>query len=363
MAKSFALAIGAVAVAAALALPARAAEPSAVDKLYADLAKMPQKDRAAKILEGAKKEGKFDALSANIGTEWDPHDQLWAKAYPDVKQAKIGLMSAQVAERFLTEESTGKHLTDLLQLSSADSPILIEKGYAASFPTPNLDMILPKYKGFTKIFPNDTFMPTSMTEHGIVYNYKEISPAQAPKGWFDLCKPEFKKKVGYDPIEDRLLIGFYTMLGEEKAKQLIQCIGANDPLLQEGHVARIQLMQAGDHPVSGDALIYLAERAAKQTPDKNVLKVVYSDAVLADAFGVIISKNAVHPYAAALYADFELTDVNQNFLYDRMRGPIGVKHPFMPDDAQIVTFGPIDQAIVMRLRTYWTENVLKKSAK
>jgi ABC-type Fe3+ transport system substrate-binding protein len=348
---------------AAVSFAASAAEPTAVEKLYADLAKLPAAERTAKILEGAKKEGKVVSLSANVGTEWEPQDQLWAKMYPDIKAQKNGLPSARVAENFIAEETAGRHLTDLLKLSSADAPMVLSKNLAASYPTPATDAILPKYQGFTKIFPNNTFMPTSMTEHGIIYNYKELTGEHVPKTWFDLCKPEYRKKVSYDPVEYRLMIAWYTMLGEDKAKQLMSCIGANEPLLQEGHVARVQLMQAGDHPLTGDGLIYLAERAAKQTPDKNVLKVVYTDPVLADPFGAIINKHAPNPYAAALYADWELSQENQTFLQDRMRGPLAVKHPFMPDDAQIVTFGPIDNAIVKRLEAHWLEHVAKRPAR
>jgi iron(III) transport system substrate-binding protein len=340
-----------------------AADLSAVEQLYADLAKMPAADRSKKIMEGAKKEGKIEMISANYGTEWRPREILWEKLFPDIKVNSSGVASSAVAERFIAEETAGRHLTDAIELSSADMPKIIELKLTASFTTPVTDKILPKYRGFLTLFPENRWMPTSMTEHGVVYNFKELSEADRPKDWFDLCKPVANGKSSYDAVEARLLIGWYTMLGEQKATDLIKCIGANKPILQTGHSDRLALMEAGDHPISGDILIYGVERFAKEQPAKNVLKVAYETPVLADAFGASINRNAPHPYAAALYLDWLHSDDNQLYLQQRMRGPLGVKHPFMPDDAQIVTFGPIDQKIVDRLMATWMEFVAKKDAR
>lgn len=348
---------------ATLPHPAAAADLTAAEKLYADLAKLPAGERAKKLLEGAKKEGKVDLLSANYGTEWRPREIVWEKLHPEVKLAVSGVSSSGVAERFIAEQTAGKQLTDVIELSSADVDQVIKKDLTARYPTPMTDKILPKYRGFLKLFPDDKWMPTSMTEHGLVYNYKELSEAERPKDWFDLCNPAFKGKASYEALESRLLIGWYTMLGEDKAKELIKCIGANSPILQQGHSERAALMQAGDHPVSGDILIYTIERTAHQQPEKSRIRVAYSAPLMADAFGGSINKSTPHPYAAALYTDFLLGDENQGYLQQRFRGPLAVKHPFMPDNAQIVTFGPVDKAVLDRLLGYWQEFVTKNSGR
>ena len=342
---------------------ANAASMNAVEKLYADLAKLPADQRAKKILEGAKKEGRFEILSASYGKEWRPHERIWEKLYPGVKMAKSGLSSSTVAERFIAEEAAGRHLTDVAQLSSADMAKVHAKELGASYPTPAINKILPKYRGFLKLFPDNRWTPTSMTEHGMAYNFKVYKGNKAPKAWFDLCKSIYKGQASYEPSETRLLLAWYTMLGEAKAKELIQCIGKNEPILQKGHTTRHVLMQAGDHLITGDTLIYKVARDAYNRPKRNTLKIAFDAPVMADAFGSVISKNAKNPYAAALYVDFMLSEPSQAYMQKRMRGPLAVKHPFMPDDAQVVTFGPQPAAIAKRLHGYWNTYVTKKDAK
>jgi ABC-type Fe3+ transport system substrate-binding protein len=365
MIRTFSRGAVATALAVLFAFPstAHAAELTQVEQLYADLAKLPAAERSKKILDGAKKEGKVELLSAMYGTEWRPRELLWEKLYPDVKQALTGISSAAVAERFIAEETTGKHLTDALDFSSADAAKIIEMKLVATYVTPATDAILPKYRGFLTLFPENRWTPDSMTEHGIAYNFKEIPQAQWPHDWFDLCKPEFNGKSSYDALEPRLLIGWYTMLGEQKAKELIQCIGANKPILQTGHSERAAAMEAGDHPISGDILTYAVERFAHEQPQRNVLKIAYDAAVMADAFGASASRYAPHPYAAALYVDFTVGPESQTYMQQRYRDPIAVHHPYMPDDVKLVTFGPIDATIVDRLVGYWNAYVTKADAR
>ena len=97
MIRALSTVLASTALAALLAQPAAA--QTAAEKLYAELAKLPNDQRAAKILEGAKKEGKVEVLSANYGDAWRANDALWAQRYPDVKYNKNGLLPASLEDR------------------------------------------------------------------------------------------------------------------------------------------------------------------------------------------------------------------------------------------------------------------------
>jgi ABC-type Fe3+ transport system substrate-binding protein len=357
------LSAAAAAVVAALSLPAVAAEPTASEKLYADLAKLPADQRTAKILEGAKKEGKIEVLSANFGDVWRPNDMQWEKRYPEIKYNKTGLSSNIIAERIVTEETAGRHLTDVGVLSSVDTVQLVKRDMAAHYQTPVIDRIVPKYRGFIGQFPATTWTPVSMTTHVMAYNSKMLTGDHIPKQWFDLCKAEYKGQASYDPIEVRLLTAWYTMLGEEKAKELIQCIGATNPILGPNHTARFMMLDQGDHVVSGDILQNHVNKMQFDQPTKYSAKAVYTAPVLADAFGVVINKNAPSPYAAALYTDWQLSDDTQNHFVNIFYDSLVAPPKFTPPDAEMVLFGPIDQAIVDRLVGYWNQYVTKKDAR
>jgi hypothetical protein len=45
---------------------------------------------------------------------------------------------------------------------------------------------------------------------------------------------------------------------------------------------------------------------------------------------------------------------------DHFRGPVVGKHPYLPDDANVITFGVVSDEIVERLHGYWNEHIGKK---
>ena len=82
-----------------------------------------------------------------------------------------------------------------------------------------------------------------------------IKPDKAPRTWFDLCKPEFKGQVSFDPAETRFLAGLYVMMGEGKVKEWLKCMGQNQPIIQQGHTQRMELMLTGDSLDVEEALV------------------------------------------------------------------------------------------------------------
>ena len=182
---------------------------------------------------------------------------------------------------------------------------------------------------------------------------------KAPTGWNDLCNPFFKGSVSFDPAEDRYLAGLYAMLGEQGAEQLLKCIGANDPIIQRGHAQRMELMLAGDHMVQGDNYLYQGIIIQRKNPSAP-----YAIAYSAPAFGfagvAAINKNAPHPYAAALWADWSLTPESQAYVAHLLRGPVALKHPFFPDSMKIVTYVDAPPDVMERLMGYWNKYVAKR---
>ena len=145
--------------------------------------------------------------------------------------------------------------------------------------------------------------PYYWSDFGITYNTNLIAADQAPKSWEDLCKPQYRGQVSFDGPNIRFLVGIYTMMGEEKTKAWLQCIGRNKPLIQFGMPQRFELMLAGDHAVQGQNFVYYCPaRRARQpaTPCATVL----TAPVLGFAGSIVINKNTTRPHAAAILADW-----------------------------------------------------------
>jgi iron(III) transport system substrate-binding protein len=227
----------------------------------------------------------------------------------------------------------------------------------ARFQSPNTAAILPRYQGF--VDPEGRWTTWYWSEHGISYNTSLVPKDKAPKSWDDLCNPFFKGNASYDPAEDRYLAGLYAMFGMDGAEKLLKCIGQNEPIIQRGHNQRMQLMLAGDHMMQGDNYLYQGIAAQRQNPSAP-----YAIAYAAGAFGfagvAVINKNAQHPYAAALWADWALSPESQSYVGTLLRGPVALKHPFLPDDMKIVTYVDAPADVMQRLMNDWNTYVAKK---
>jgi iron(III) transport system substrate-binding protein len=346
-------------LAIALGLPAGAAGPalSANEQLYAQLAKLPAAERTRRIEEGARREGNFVFIETWRGVSAREHMALFQKRYPWLKVEMSDMGSQDAASRFTAEETAGRHLTDELSLSIDDMAELLKNDLTARYPTPATAAILPQYRHF--IDPQNRWTPWYWSEHGISYNTNLVQPNDAPKSWFDLCAPRFRGTVSYDPGETRFLVGLYTMLGDAGTQRLLKCIGENKPIVQRGHDQRMNLMLAGDHAVQGDNYIFEGVAAKREKP-ATPFAYVTTIPILAYGDGVVINRNAPHPYAAALYADWSVSPESQAYVVHILRGSVTQKHPYFPDDVKLVTTSAPSPELVQKLQGYWSTYVAQK---
>jgi iron(III) transport system substrate-binding protein len=335
-------------------LPAPAAAQTAAEKIYADLAKLPPAERQKQLEEGARREGKLiyvRTLRAKLGHD---HLELFRKRYPFVDVDDNDMGSQPASERLVQEETAGRHLTDILSLAVPDLDAILNRHLAAAYPTPATAAILPQYKNF--IDPQHRWTPYYWSDFGISYNTNMLTPDKAPKSWDDLCKPEYRGQVSFDGPNIRFLVGMDTMMGEEKLKSWLQCIGKNKPIIQLGMPQRFKLMLAGDHAVQGQNFLYYCPAEKTKHPSAPCAMVLTAP-VLGYAGGMVINRNAPHPYAAALLANWALSPESQHYLASMFRGPLTAKHPYLPPQTKLVTYGLTGKDTVDKVLAYWKRYV------
>jgi ABC-type Fe3+ transport system substrate-binding protein len=336
-----------------------AADLSAAEKLYVELSKMDPAARAAKIEEGAKKEGtlvNINALGGSLGTGFN---KIFEQKFTYIKLQPTALGAQDSAGRMVDEEATGNHITDISGTTVPDMALAMEKDVEAKYPTPVIDRILPRYNGFKDPTGQNRWVPFMWSEHGITYNPKMLKPEDYPKSWEDMCKPVFKGQISFDPPETRFLVGLYQLLGDEKTKEWLACVGKNDPIIQRGHTTRLMLMMAGDHAASPDQYLYQGTAENRKNPAKAPFAAAYTAPILAYAAVHLINKNTPHPYASALWSDWALSDEPQEYLGKALRAPIAIKHPFIPDEATVFPFSYVDAATIDKLFKYWNDGIRK----
>jgi iron(III) transport system substrate-binding protein len=149
------------------------------------------------------------------------------------------------------------------------------------------------------------------------------------------------------------------MFGDRGVEEFFKCLGANDPIIQRGHDQRMQLMLAGDHMVQGDNYFQTGLIIKRKNPSAP-FAMVLSAPILAIGGVVAINRNAPHPNAAALFAEFLLSPECQQYIASQLRGPVALKHPYLPDDAKVVTTRDPPPGEMKRLLGYWRKYMDKK---
>jgi len=331
---------------------------SKVEALYAELAALPKAERAKRVEDGARREGKIVLVHTLRGELGAGHVDLFRKRYPFLKLDVAGEIGSQdAAERLLAEEAAGRHLTDAIITAVMDLNELIRRNFVARYPTPAVEALLPQYRPF--IDRENKWIPWFWSEHGMSYNTSLVPKDKAPKQWTDLCDPFFKGSVSFDPAENRFLSGLNSLMGEERTRALLECIGKNDPIVQRGHTQRVELMLAGDHMVQGDNYLYHGVSMQRKNP-RAPYAIVTSAPILATNDVAAINRNAPNPYAAALFADWTLSPESQAYLAQWLRGPVALPHPFLPPDTRLVDNIDPPADVMERLLGYWERYVAKR---
>jgi iron(III) transport system substrate-binding protein len=315
------------------ALRATSTELSPAEKIYADLAKLPAAERTAKIEAGARKEGAIALAQTLRDALGDGQIQLFANRYPFLKvEWTSSLGSPEATERMFAEETAGRHLTDAVQVSILDFQNLLKSDFLARYPTPATAKVLPQYRKF--LDPENRWVLSFWSDRNVIYNTSLVPPEKAPKTWMDLCDPFFKGNVSFDPVQARFVAGLYEILGDKLAG-FMKCMGANKPIIARGVSQRTSLMLVGDHMVVADSYPYQAIAAQRKNA---ATPVGFMPATpLIASFGAVgMNRNTAHPYATALFADWIVSDEAQGYLAKVLRGPVTIKHPYLPDGAEVV---------------------------
>ncbi len=350
--------IAATLLATAGAAAAQQPPLSGPEKIYAELAALPKAERSAHIEQGARAEGKLVLVHTLRGALGAGHVELFHKRYPFLTLDVAGEIGSQdAAERLLTEETAGRHLTDAIVTAVMDLDELLRRNQVARYPTPAVDAILPRYRAF--IDPQNRWIPWFWSEHGISYNTALVPPEKAPQQWRDLCNPFFRGSVSFDPAENRFLSGLNALLGEAATVRLLECIGKNNPIVQRGHTQRMELMLAGDHMVQGDNYLYQGVAMQRKNPS-TPFAIVYSAPIIATNDVAAINRNAPNPYAAALFADWTLSAESQAYLAKQLRGPVALPHPYLPDNVELVDNVDPPKDVMDRLLAAWFRFVEKQ---
>jgi iron(III) transport system substrate-binding protein len=191
-----------------------------------------------------------------------------------------------------------------------------QEGLLAELPSDVLERVDERFRD-----PEGHWVGTSGRVRVIAYNTDELTEDQVPDSVFDLTDPKWKGKIGFPPTNASFQ-AFVTAMrlsqGEEKTREWLERIKANEPKLYERNTPVVEAVAAGEIQL-GLVNHYYLYLVKEETPDAAVANHYppgNDPGALVSAAGVGILEPTDDEETAREFVDFLLSEQGQRFYVD-----------------------------------------------
>jgi iron(III) transport system substrate-binding protein len=256
-----------------------------------------------KLFDAAKKEGGKVVVYSSMESSISDGIAAGFKKKTGLEMDYWRGSSTKVLDRALNEHRAGKPLFDVA-ITIADPMFLMQReGVFAKYES-------PAAADYPKALIDPNLGPNYRTLLiGIVYNTNSIKPADAPKSFEDLVKPQFKGKVIMpDPTQHttttQWVASLPKLMGKDRADKFIRELAATKPILAESLLPPVERAVSGEVPIAITLLHYTYVFRQQGAP----LDYVRMPRLLGDGNYVGLGNKAPHPNAGKAFIDYFLDD-------------------------------------------------------
>lgn len=341
-----------IAALAALAVPAigraqRPAAPSPHRALY-----MYQgADRDAALLAEARKQREVVIYTSLNLKDSVPLTEAFEKK-TGLRTQLWRASSEKVLQRAITEARAGRFSCDILETNGPEMEAMYRENLLEEFHSPHF-RDLPA-GGFPK---HRHYVADRFNFFTIGYNTNLVKPEEVPNSYEDLVHPRWAGRVGLEGSDVDWFGAIVKSMGEEKGLAMFRKLAENKPQIRTGHTLMAELVAGGEIPLAATLYNHNVERLiVKGAPVK--WKPIQPTFGRPNSIGV--ARQAPHPHAAMMFADFMLSKEGQTILKERNRVPASLavdthlnKFPFQMIDP-VITLDEND-----KWEKLWSELFLK----
>jgi len=299
-----------------------ASAPETAGTVLARLNKLSPEQRQKTLVEKAKAEGEVSFYSSLQAQQIDPFIQVFRKRYPFIKVNPYRVSGNRQVIKIQTEMQAGNHLFDVTNGAAEQASALKKIGAIDPYASPQREFFSGSNKDKEGFFTSLYVIPIVLG-----YNTNLVKRGEAPKSYEDLLQPKWKGNIFLDDEAYEWFAVLLKHFGREKGLQYMKSLAKQDLRMVRGRTAQSQLLAAGERALA----IVLSGHTVWEMKTKGApLEGVILDPYFAQANKLMLSRHAPHPYAAALFIDWSLSEEGQSMIttFGRVVGRKGVKQRF-----------------------------------
>jgi len=276
----------------------------AAEEIWRSLEKLSPDERNKRVIEGAKKEGEMLWYTNSGIDNATRYIQAFKKNFPFINAQVWRAKTRQVTQRVISEANAGRYLVDVVKPSTDLLPPLLDKNLLGKYETP----IRAVYPAHAKS-PYYTSMNYAFRVFG--FNSRKINRREAPKTWEELLQPRWKGEILFDEASLEEIMALLGAWGKEKTINYASRLSQQQLLIRVGRDTTTQMMMAGEAPLAVTTYAYNNEGLrTKNAP----VDWIAEDLIPTLLYPLTMARSAPHPYAAALFYDFMLSEEGQRLI-------------------------------------------------
>jgi iron(III) transport system substrate-binding protein len=300
-------------------------------------------DRDSRLLENARKEGSVVLYTSLAPTESGPLGQAFEKK-TGVKVEIFRTISEKVVQRAVTEARARRFAFDVIETNGPEMEIMAREKLFSEFHSPHL-ADLPA----SAIPAHRHWIPDRVNFFVVAFNTSKVKREEIPRNYLGFADPRWKGRIGIEATDAEWMATLIKKWGEPAGMAYFRKLAEMKPDVRKGHILLAELIAAGEIPVGLTVYNSNAESLKRRGAPIDWVPV---EPVVGRPQGIALGRNAPHPHAALLFADFVLSPEGQELLNSMGRVPVSTK---VKTDLNRFEYTMVDPVTVLDEQERWNK--------
>jgi len=263
--------------------------------------------QSAELVNQVRKEGGEVILYTTMTVgDFEHFSKAFKEKYPGLNLRHVYLSSSRQTARVMQEFRAGRVQGDVLGNSPEPLLYLKQQGVLGQYRSAETKNLL------SGAWDNDGFWSGITTDLLVTgFNPRLLAKSAVPKNYDDYLRPQYKSQIAVNRGVPYPLTGMVSLRGDEQGTAYFKKLSQQDLRLVEGYSHTINMMAAGEYPLTGFMQVSKLEAMKRKEAPVDWLPATQT---LATISTIAMVKNPLHPAAAQILIDFYLSPEGQRAL-------------------------------------------------